>query len=164
MLSPLVIPNPSQVAHAMRRQSSSLSSLGSILPGQEILSRHFALFKGVPGHLQFTRTEMFFSPVRGLRTISSRFWKRSSNPDVLKMPKHMDYPADVDKRITSSFRYSLDQIVSVKKESRLDIGVFDTEGLRMTFSDGSIFRLASVSKRDEAFSFILAHSAGPRSI
>lgn len=80
------------------------------------------------------------------------------------MPKHMDYPADVDKRITSSFRYSLDQIVSVKKESRLDIGVFDTDGLRMTFSDGSIFRLASVSKRDEAFSFILAHSAGPRSI
>lgn len=58
----------------------------------------------------------------------------------------------------TAFRYPLDQVISVKKESRFDIGVFDTDGIQVTFADGTVVRLASVNKRDEAFAYILAHS------
>jgi hypothetical protein len=66
----------------------------------------------------------------------------------------------VDRKI--AFRYSLDQVVGVKKESRFDIGVFDTDGLQMTFSDQKVVRLASVHKRDDVFAYILAHSTDRR--
>lgn len=68
------------------------------------------------------------------------------------------------KRATTVFRYSLDEVVSVKKESRFDIGFLDTEGLHIAFSDGKNVRLASVQKRDEVFAYILAHSANRRAV
>lgn len=61
-----------------------------------------------------------------------------------------------------AFQYSLDMITAVKKESRFDIGVFDTDGLQITFSDGKVVRLSSVHKRDEVFAYILAHSTNRR--
>lgn len=47
---------------------------------ESVTSRHFALLKGMPGHLQFTKTEVFFTSVRGFRNLSSKLLKKATRP------------------------------------------------------------------------------------
>lgn len=125
-----------------------------------VKSRHFAILKGVPGHLQFTQTDVFFTSIRGLRSLSSKLWKSSATRNALRAEK-VSVDADLGERKTA-FRYPLEQVVAVKKENRFDIGVFDTDGLQITFSDQKVVRLASVNNRDDVFAYILAHSTNRR--
>jgi hypothetical protein len=81
--------------------------------------------------------------------LSSRLLKRG--------PDATDTTSDADKTSTV-FRYPLHEVISVKKESRLDIGVFDTDGLQITFADEKVIRLASVARRDDAFAYILGRA------
>lgn len=56
------------------------------------------------------------------------------------------------------FERDLSQISYVKKETRFDIGIIDTDGLLIAFSDGSSVRLATVHRRDKAFAHLVTHS------
>lgn len=121
-----------------------------------------------------TSSEVYFNSLKGLRSLSARIFKGSSATGK-----------DDASKATTLFRYQLSTITLVKKESRFEVGFFDTDGLHIAFNNGKVrsrrflccgpvidihgglselqaVRLASVSKRDEAFAFILAHSTSQR--
>lgn len=104
----------------------------------------------MPGYLSFDDQHFWFAPIRGLRSISSRLFKKST--------KQQELPDTSDQK-EPLFKELLSAIISVKKEVRADIGIFDTDGLQITMTGGKTFRFSAVQKRDEAFSYILAHSA-----
>lgn len=139
-------------------RTKSLSSLSQIslaltdeLDGQPVEGKHFAIYRGVPGNLILTSAEVYFNSMKGLRSLSARIFKGSSATGK-----------DDASKATTLFRHQLSTVTLVKKESRFEVGFFDTDGLHIAFNNGKSVRLASVSKRDEAFAFILAHSTNQR--
>lgn len=93
------------------------------------ISRHFALYKGIPGHLILTETELLFNSMKGFRSLSSKLFKNLSGYNT---------PTEDGEKTTTLFRDFLINIHSVKKEARFEIGIFDTDGLHLQFTSGKV--------------------------
>lgn len=112
-------------------------------------SKHFAIYKGIPGNLLLSQTELAFESIKGFRTLSTKLFRRSAKKDPA-------LPQGPNSAIL--LRLNLADIALVRKESRFDVGIFDTDGLLIKLDKGTIVRFASVNRRNEAFAFLLAHS------
>ena len=120
------------MASFVESQISSTSSFTTFQTDTTDVARHFALYKGVPGHLLLTDTEISFTSMKGFRSLSSRLFKGASGTSTPK--EHGD-------KTTILFRDLLANIRSVKKEARFEIGIFDTDGLQVHFANGKVRRL-----------------------
>lgn len=106
---------------------SSLADVGT--------SRHFALYKGIPGHLVITEDELLFASMKGFRSLSSKLFKGVSGRAT---------PIGEADKATILFRELMSSITSVKKEARFEIGIFDTDGLQMQFASGKVRELVCI--------------------
>lgn len=96
---------------------------------REATLKHFAIYKGVPGNLRITSTHISFECMRGLRRITSAFLRRKRGESM---------PNLEDEKAVVLFKEPLGDVAAVKKETGLDIGVFDTDGLVVQFRDGKV--------------------------
>lgn len=114
-----------------------------------MLAEHFAVYRGIPGRLRFTANELAFNAAKGFRTLSSKLLKRKAGG-----------PSPPEKSAVL-FKAAMSEISALKKVSGIDIGVFDNQGLLISFVDGRNIHLGAVMRRNEAFAFLLARSGLP---